>query len=120
MMPACLRFVVVGIVALLAGAGPACDVVTVAPVAKIQTDAVPTDGDAADDPAIWIHPADPARSLVLGTDKKGGLHAYTLDGRERQVVSRGSRPNNVDVVYDFRLGGRKTDLAIASVGKGGK
>ena len=83
--------------------GPATDVITVTPAAKVQTEPVPSEGDAADDPAIWIHPADPARSLVLGTDKKGGLHAYSLDGRRRQLVSPGSRPNNVDVLYGFRL-----------------
>jgi 3-phytase len=104
----------------LAAQGPAADVVTVTPPAKVATEPVPSAGDAADDPAIWIHPGDPARSLVLGTDKKGGLHTYTLDGRDRQVVSPGSRPNNVDILYGFRLGGRPVDLAIASVGKGGK
>src|SRR5579875_2379969 len=71
----------------------------VTPAAKVQTEPVPSEGDAADDPAIWIHPDDPARSLVLGTDKKGGLHAYTLDGRPKQLISPGSRPNNVDLLY---------------------
>jgi 3-phytase len=104
----------------LAFAGPATDVVTVTPAAKVQTEPVPSAGDAADDPAIWIHPTDPARSLIIGTDKKGGLHAYSLDGRDRQLVSPGSRPNNVDILYGFRLAGRPVDLAIASVGKGGK
>ena len=98
----------------------ALDVVTLTPTAKVQTDPVPTEGDAADDPAIWIHPEDASKSLILGTDKKGGLHAYALNGSERQVVSIGSRPNNVDILYGFGLAGRKTDLAIASVGKGSK
>ncbi len=92
------------------------------PAARAQTEPVPSAGDAADDPAIWIHPDDPARSLVLGTDKKGGLHAYTLDGRPKQLVSPGSRPNNVDLLYGLRLGpdGRAVDLAVASVsGKAG-
>ncbi|WP_193378502.1 phytase, partial [Singulisphaera acidiphila] len=102
----------------LMGAGPETDVVLVTPTAKVQTEPVPTEGDAADDPAIWIHPVDPARSLVLGTDKKGGLHAYTLDGRSRQLVSPDSRPNNVDILCGFPLAGRTVDLAIASVGKG--
>jgi 3-phytase len=118
MMPAPLRRLAARSLAL-AGGGPAHDVVTLTPAAKVQTEPVPNEGDAADDPAIWIHPDDPARSLVLGTDKKGGLHAYSLDGRPRQVVSVGSRPNNVDILYGFRLAGRTTDLAIASVGKGG-
>jgi 3-phytase len=104
----------------LTASGPAADVITVTPTAKVATEPVPSAGDAADDPAIWIHPDDPARSLVLGTDKKGGLHAYSLDGHDRQLVSPGSRPNNVDILYGFRLAGRRVDLAIASVGKGGK
>jgi len=108
------------LVLLLGGSAFADDVVTLTPAAKVQTEPVPTDGDAADDPAIWVHPSDPARSLVLGTDKKGGLHAYSLDGRRRQVISPESRPNNVDLLYDFLVNGQKTDLAIASVGKGGK
>jgi 3-phytase len=104
----------------LAAPGQPTEVVTVTPAAKVQTEPVPSSGDAADDPAIWIHPGDPARSLVLGTDKKGGLHAYSLDGRDRQLVSPDSRPNNVDILYGFRLAGRPVDLAIASIGKGGK
>jgi 3-phytase len=121
-MPASLRRVATQCLALLAllGAGPAPEIATITPAAKVQTDPVPTDGDAADDPAIWIHPTDASRSLVLGTDKKGGLHTYALDGSQRQVVSVGSRPNNVDVLYGFGVAGRTTDLAIASVGKGGK
>jgi 3-phytase len=115
-----VAFLLVPIALALAAPGPATDVVTATPAPKVQTEPVPSGGDAADDPAIWIHPGDPAKSLVLGTDKKGGLHAYSLDGRDRQLVSPGSRPNNVDILYGFRLAGRPVDLAIASVGKGGK
>ena len=43
---------------------------TVTPEAKAQTVPVPHGGDAADDPAIWIHPTDPEKSLLLGTDKR--------------------------------------------------
>ena len=60
---------------------PATGVNTATPAARVATEPVPSAGDAADDPAIWIHPDDPARSLVIGTDKKGGLEAYSLDGR---------------------------------------
>ncbi len=66
-----------------------------------------------DDPALWI-PADRARTLVLGTDKDtdGALYAYDLDGRIVQRVGGLKRPNNVDVVQGFRLGGKSTDLAV--------
>ena len=120
-MSASLRRLAAVTPALLAlvGARPADDVVKATPASKVQTDPVPSEGNSADDPAIWIHPDDPDRSLVLGTDKKGGLHSYSLDGRDHQMVSPGSQPNNVDILYGFRLADRTTDLAAASVGKGG-
>jgi 3-phytase len=86
---------------------------TATPQAVIETEAVPSRGDAADDPAIWIHPDNPAQSLVLGTDKKGGLNVFDLDGRRLQIVSDGARPNNADVLYGFPLGDRPVDLVVA-------
>jgi 3-phytase len=83
------------------------------PMAAVETESVPSQGDAADDPAIWIHPGDPAKSLVLGTDKKGGLNVFDMDGKRLQVVSEGSRPNNVDILYGFPLGDKAVDLAVA-------
>jgi 3-phytase len=113
---ATILLLVVGAVLMarqLAGQGRAVPVIS--PTAKVQTAPVPHGGDAADDPAIWIHPVDPAKSLILGTDKQGGLHVYDLDGRDVQVLADGSRPNNVDVLYGFRLGGNRVDLAVASI-----
>ncbi len=98
--------------ALRAGDEPAEDPIS-RPAARVETEPVPSSGDAADDPAIWVHPSDPALSLVLGTDKKGGLHVFNLDGKRVQTTSEGSRPDNVDVLYDFRLDGRTVDLAVA-------
>ncbi|WP_232468755.1 phytase [Croceicoccus marinus] len=53
--------------------------------------------DAADDPAIWRNPADPAKSVLLGTDKKAGLYSYRLDGTVIDFVPAGLL-NNVDLV----------------------
>jgi 3-phytase len=85
-----------------------------APPGKATIGPVPSAGDAADDPAIWVHPSRPERSLLLATDKRGGLLVYEFDGDLHQVVADGSRPNNVDVLYDFVLGGVPVDLAVAS------
>ncbi len=84
------------------------------PVARVETEVVATAGDSADDPAIWIHPKDPARSLILGTNKKDGLEVYTLDGKRREIVSAGTRPNNVDVRYDVARAETRIDVAGAS------
>ena len=91
-----------------------------APAAAIETESVPSEGDAADDPAIWVHPDDPSKSLVLGTDKKGGLNVFDMDGRRLQVVSDGSRPNNVDILYGFVLGGKAVDLAVSGTRNGSR
>jgi 3-phytase len=79
------------------------------PVAQTQafvddSGAAPANADA-DDPAIWVHPGDPSRSVVLGTLKEGGLAAFDLDARTLQLVPAGpgGRFNNVDVVGDLAV-----------------
>lgn len=79
----------------------------------VATESVATGGDAADDPAIWRHPTDPAKSLILGTDKKAGLAVYGLDGRQRQFFADG-RLNNVDLRDGFAIDGREVALVAAS------
>lgn len=79
----------------------------------VETAPVEADGDAADDPAIWVHPTDPALSTVIGTDKKRGLYVYDLSGKVLQFLPDG-RMNNVDVRYGFPLGGRSVDIVAAT------
>ena len=79
----------------------------------LETAPVPSGDDAADDPAIWIHPTDPAASLVLGTDKRSGLGVYDLAGREVLFLRRG-RLNNVDLRGGIALDGEIATLAVAS------
>ncbi len=71
-----------------------------------------------DDPAIWIHPTDPAQSLVLGTDKDedGALYVFDLKGNivEDKVVRGLARPNNVDVEYGLMINGEPTDIAVVT------
>ena len=80
--------------------------------ARGETAAVETlNADAADDPAIWRNPADPARSLIVATDKRAGLHVYGLDGTDRSFVPAG-RVNNVDL----RDSGKAGIIVAASAG----
>jgi 3-phytase len=78
--------------------------------ATTQTQEVPSNEDAADDPAIWIHPTDPMRSTIIGTNKRDGLAVYALDGRQLHYYSFG-KPNNVDVRYGLPLNGGVVDIA---------
>ena len=79
----------------------------------VETEVIPTWGDSADDPAIWVHPGDAAQSLVIGTGKKSGLYVFDLEGRTLQVLEDG-RMNNVDVRDGFALGGETVPIVAAS------
>jgi 3-phytase len=78
-----------------------------------QTDVMAQMGDAADDPAIWVHATDPSKSRVLGTNKKQGLLVYDMQGKQQQLLEVG-RLNNVDLRQGVMMGGRAVDLAVAT------
>ena len=69
---------------------------TVSVTAKVETQPVETMEDAADDPAIWRNAANPAQSLIIGTDKRAGIHVYDLKGRQVSFTPS-PRLNNVDL-----------------------
>lgn len=81
--------------------------------AIVETEAVGSGGDAADDPAIWLDPKDPSKSKLIATNKGGGILVYNLDGKQLQSYKFG-KMNNIDVRYDFPLGGKKVDIAAAT------
>ena len=85
------------------------DTVTVTAVAET----VESSGDGATGVIVWVHPIDPAQSLIIGTDKRAGLVTYTLTGEAVQVVELG-RVNNVDVRQNVLLGGQVYDIAAAT------
>ncbi len=82
-------------------------------MAVVETVPVISPGDAADDPAIWADPVNPANSLVIGTDKKAGLNVYDMQGRLIQHLPDG-KMNNVDLREGFMLGGQPVVLVTAS------
>jgi 3-phytase len=79
---------------------------------QAQTAPMARQGDAADDPAIWLS-TNPANARILGTNKKQGLLVYDLQGKQTQLLEVG-RLNNVDVRQGIRFGGSKVDLAVAT------
>ncbi|WP_271065694.1 phytase [Caulobacter sp. NIBR1757] len=83
----------------------------VRPIAETQP--VGQGGDAADDPAIWVNRADPARSLIIGTDKQAGLGVYDLTGKRLSFAADG-KMNNVDLRDGFKLAGQPVTLVTAS------
>ena len=96
-----------------------------APGAVVHTRAIsaPITGgiDAADDPAIWIHPRNPADSLMIGADKGAGVGVYDLAGKLLQFLPDG-RINNIDLRPGFAdrpslahiaVGSDRTNMALA-------
>jgi 3-phytase len=93
-------------------AGPTCAFQVVYP--KYETE---ENGEDGDDPAVWISPSDPGLSRVITTTKSevgAGLAVFDLTGKKLQHYPSGE-PNNVDVIYGFKLGTNRTvDLAFAA------
>ena len=46
----------------------------------------------ANDPAIWIHPKNTSKSLVIGTLKNAGLQVYDLQGNIVQTINPPNQP----------------------------
>lgn len=83
--------------------------------AKTETFPVPQNknDDAADDPAIWINSENHEKSILIGTDKKGGLATYNLNGEQLNYLPAG-KMNNCDLRYGFPLNGKRFDILAAS------
>lgn len=79
-----------------------------------ETDPVDDDGDAADDPAFWLNESTEENSLIIATNKQGGLMAYDMSGKELQYFNEGE-PNNVDIIQSVTdTNGNSFALAAAS------
>lgn len=107
-------------------------VLSVSPVLETRSHFADAQGNFTDvdDPAIWIHPTNKAKSIVVTTLKKGGLDVYDLAGKLIQFVppapapacadtqadcdNKGGRFNNADIIYDFKLNGKNTDIVVVS------
>lgn len=101
------------VMALGACTAPLPKIDTASVFAVGQTAPVQTSNDAADDPAIWRNPADPAKSLIVASDKKAGLYVYGLDGAQRQFLAA-PRLNNVDLRGEVSIAAVNEVLVAAS------
>jgi len=63
-----------------------------------------------DDMCIWLHPSDLSRSTVVCSDKTAyKIFVYDLSGNTLQVIAA-EHPGNIDVRYQFPLGGKLVDI----------
>lgn len=84
-------------------------------------------GDTADDTALWLHPTDPSKSIILGSNKTadpyGGIYGFALDGGRWDSTSswgasnwfdQSKRINEVDLSYNFHTGTETWDIVAAA------
>lgn len=97
------------------GSAKAGEQITSVVQAKVETTPTPRgkNDDSADDPAIWIHPENNEKSVIIGTDKKGGLATYDLNGAQLNYYATGEM-NNCDLRTGFLLNGDTIDILAAS------
>lgn len=75
-----------------------------------------------DDPAIYYNRKNPAKSLIIGTDKggktgQGGIFVFDIFGKniEGKNLLGINRPNNIDVAYGLLGKGKsKIDIAVCT------
>ncbi len=77
-------------------------------------------GSNADDPAIWIHPSDPSRSLMFLSDKDAGIYVFDFDGNQLQHINFNTALNNIDVRYGFKFGNETIDIVAGNLRDVGK
>ena len=76
--------------------------------------------DKADDVAIWVHPTDRTKSLVLGVDRTGGVYVWDLQGNLLQNLPQSSRLYNIEVRQQGKLGNKVLDVAAINLRDDGK
>ena len=87
-----------------------------AQTAYAKTGTMPVGG--ADGVAVWIHPDDPSKSMIIGADPGKGLGTFNLDGSLIQLVNFGiGGAGEVDVRYNFPLRDEKISIIVSANNK---
>lgn len=81
--------------------------------ASAETETFSGNGDALDDPAVWVDPNDPEKSLIIASVKGFGLVVYDLNGRLVQSLNDGDI-DNVDIRQNLTFSYAPMTLVAAS------
>jgi myo-inositol-hexaphosphate 3-phosphohydrolase len=77
-------------------------------------------GSNADDPAIWIHPTDPNKSVMFLSDKDSGIYVFDFNWSQCQHINFGTSLNNIDTRTGFNYGGQTIDIVAGNLRDAGK
>lgn len=76
-----------------------------------QVSLVASEVEDQDDMCFWIHPDDAGQSIVITSDKTASkLFVYDLAGNHLQTLAVPGKPGNIDIRYNFPLGGQLVDI----------
>ncbi|MCD6122082.1 MAG: phytase [Spirochaetales bacterium] len=89
-------------------------------VIKPKAHTTPTAERDADDPAVWIDKNDPSRSVIIGSDKDYGYEVWSITGELLQKIPQNTATNNIDLRYNFKLGGKSVDIVAGNLRDAGK
>ncbi|HSP80790.1 MAG TPA: phytase, partial [Myxococcaceae bacterium] len=79
----------------------------------LETQPVIGGGSVVEGAALWVHPTDPSRSLLLVADSQVGLLTYQLEGLREEWLSGGG-VLDVDVQPGFPVGGIAQQLVMVA------
>lgn len=79
----------------------------------LETESALGTGAVVQGAALWVHPTDPANSLLLVADDQNGLLIYQLDGTQRPRIAEGA-VLGVDVQEGVSLGGISQQLVVVA------
>lgn len=75
----------------------------------------PVPVEQVEDAAIWVHPTDPAGSLLLVANKAHGVEIHRPDGLLLKHYADGTQVAGIDVLYDVPMGDKgPVDVAVAA------
>ncbi len=107
------------VVAMTLAAGACRDAargpVVITPHERAVSELLPTTQNQS--AAIWIHPTEPAKSLLFIPNAMRGLQVHRLDGSLVSNLSQVRNSSGVGIIYNFSNNGTLTDLVLAGTSK---
>lgn len=108
-----MRFRTLLVLAILLTGLPVLAQQTIQVAPTLETQPVIGTGAVVQGAALWMHPTDPASSLLLVADNQTGLLVYNLNGTQRPLLAEGA-VQGVDVQEGVVVGGISQTLVMVA------
>ncbi|MCY1080400.1 myxosortase-dependent phytase-like phosphatase [Archangium lansingense] len=109
-----MRFRTILAVAVLLAGLPVLAQQSIQVLPTLETDPVPGTGTVVQGAALWMHPSDPASSVLLVADNQRGLLLYRTDGTELSLLASDGVALGVDVQESVQVTGVSQSLVMVA------